>query len=454
MSEPTSESESTLPVLLSTPAAGPSRPGLTAADLRGVIVPVITPFDPGGAVDVATLRFLIEGLIAEGVHGLVLAGTTGESPTVSWDEIERLLPAVIAAVRGRVPLLVGTGCNDTAASVQRTRRARALGADGAFAVCPYYNRPAPAGVIAHYQAIAAVGLPTVAYHIPYRTGLSLDRETLEAILAIPGIIALKESSGGVGNIAYLATRPGAALLCGEDALFLAALEAGAAGAIIASANLLPRGFVAVHDAFVAGDLERARERFAALVPLIELLFAEPSPAPLKWALQRLGKIPAATLRLPMTPITPALEARLAAALSPPPSAAEIEALCAGFFACTLPASAWNHRAHVTVGTTLVHRHGPERALTEMRGGILRLNAAHGTPETPTRGYHETITRASLELIAGQLAARPGASLQEHVAFVLASPLGNKDALLGYYSRERLFSPQARASWHPPDLRGF
>jgi 4-hydroxy-tetrahydrodipicolinate synthase len=292
-----------------------ARARLNAADLRGVFVPVVTPFLDDGAVDEPSLLSLVDGLVAAGVHGLVVAGTTGESPTLRWPEVERLLPPLIDRVGGRVPILVGTGSNDTARSVERTIRARALGADGAFAVCPYYSRPAPAGVLAHYRAIAAVGLPTVAYHIPYRTGLKLDRSTLAALLDIPGVIGLKESSGSVENIAPLARPGGPAILCGEDALFYAALEAGASGGIIAAANLLPHTYLEIYRTFAAGQRDAARAAFARIAPVVELLFAEPNPAPLKWALHHQGRIRSPAQRLPMTAIGNDLARRLEEALA-------------------------------------------------------------------------------------------------------------------------------------------
>jgi 4-hydroxy-tetrahydrodipicolinate synthase len=424
---------------------------LTPSHLEGVFVPLVTPFTETGALDEPSLLALARWLLAEGVHGFVLAGTTGESPTLRWSEVERLLPALLSCVAGRVPVLVGTGTNATAESVERTARARDLGADGAFAVCPYYNRPSPAGVLAHYRAIAAVGLPTVAYHIPYRTGLTLDRAVLQEILAIPGIVGLKESSGGVELTAALAAPDGPAILCGEDHLFDAALAAGARGGILASANLLPRSFVEIHDLHRAGERRRAQAAAARTRPLVELLFAEPNPAPLKWALARQGRIAGATLRLPMAPISDRLAGALAAAL--PPTAAEIEGLTARFSAAAVPAAEWTHRAHMVVGTWHVHAHGPAEALARLRDGIRGLNQAHGTPENDTRGYHETITRAYVELLAQLLATLPGgAPLEARVAAVLGSPLADRQVLLRFYSRERLFSLPARRSWTPPDLR--
>jgi 4-hydroxy-tetrahydrodipicolinate synthase len=302
----TSPSESARPT--------PTRPTLTTRDLRGVFVPIVTPFTAAGQIDLGSLARLASWLIDEGVHGLVLAGTTGESPTVHWPEIERLLPALRDVTRGRVPVLVGTGTYDTAESVERTRRAQALGADGALAVVPYYSRPAPAGVVEHFRRIAAVGLPTVAYNIPYRTGLTLDLATLAAILALPGVIGIKESSGGTTNIAALAHHAGG-VMCGEDQLFLDALRVGGTGGIPAAANLVPRAFVDTHDAFVDGRPQDAAAIFHRVRPIIAALFAEPNPAPLKWALAQQGHIDDATLRLPQVPISPALAAELRSLLA-------------------------------------------------------------------------------------------------------------------------------------------
>jgi 4-hydroxy-tetrahydrodipicolinate synthase len=231
---------------------------------------------------------------------------------VHWPEVEVLLQRLTATVRGRVPVLVGTGTYDTAESIERTGRARALGADAAFAVVPYYSRPAPAGVLEHFRRIAAVGLPLVVYNIPYRTGLTLGLSTLQSILELPGVVGIKESSGGVGQMAALAAR--GAVLCGEDHLFLPALAVGAAGGITASANVAPRAFVEVYELFTANRPVEARARFAAVSALVERLFAEPNPAPVKWALTHRGRIASGALRLPMVPISAALAGELAAAL--------------------------------------------------------------------------------------------------------------------------------------------
>jgi 4-hydroxy-tetrahydrodipicolinate synthase len=431
---------------------------LTPRDLRGVFVALITPMTSAGAVDHASFAALVDGLLADGVDGLVLNGTTGESPTVRWPEVEALLQALRAQVRGRVPVIVGTGTYDTAESIERTRRAQALGADAALAVVPYYSRPAPAGVLEHFRHIAAIGLPVVAYNIPYRTGLALDLPTLRALLAVPGVIGLKESSGSVANIRALAAEA-AALLCGEDALFADALAEGAAGGILAVANVVARDLVAVHRAFAAGQLLAARVGFARLRPLIEALFAAPNPAPVKAALARAGRIRSASLRLPMVPVDPRLEARLAALLAPPARQGSsgaldddaLEGLHRRFASQEIPAGEWTHVAHLTVGASAVFRGGPDAALAELRAGILQLNRAHGTIETPTRGYHETITRAYVELLAVYLAGfATDTPLCHRVGALLASPLAQREALFTYYDRARLLSPAARAAFVEPD----
>jgi 4-hydroxy-tetrahydrodipicolinate synthase len=420
----------------------------------GIIVPLVTPFTGAGAPDERSFAELADQLITDGVAALLLAGTTGESPTLRWTEVERLLEVLRAVVRGRVPILVGTGTNDTAESVERTRRARELGADFAFAVTPYYSRPAPAGVLEHYRRLGAV-MPTVAYHIPYRTALTLDVATLRSLLALPGIVAMKESSGSLANFTALAGQ--ARLYCGDDALFLAALEAGAAGGILATANVIPRELVAVHRAVRDGQPLAARSTFARVRPLMEALFAEPNPAPLKWVLARRGRIACPALRLPQVPITASLEARLAQLLEPPApgtspiSDDDLARLAARFTAREVPAAEWTHTAHLMTGAWHVFHLGPDRALPAMRDGIRRLNQTHGTPETPTRGYHETITRAYVELLGSFLGRfSQQTPLATRVAALLAHPLAARDALLGFYARERLMSAEARAAWLEPD----
>jgi 4-hydroxy-tetrahydrodipicolinate synthase len=287
---------------------------MNSSNLCGVIVPLVTPFTAAGELDLRSWDRLTDSLIDAGVDGLVVGATTGESPTLKWPEVELLSTRLLSRAGQQIAILVGTGSASTAESIERTRRARALGAAGALVVVPYYSRPAPAGVLAHYRAIAGVGLPVVAYNIPYRTGLHLDRDTLGAILDIPGVAGIKESSGGIANTAALAGRSGTSWLCGDDALLLASLVHGAQGGILAAANLCPRELIAVYRAAQADRFAEARRLFLAISPLLELLYAEPNPSPLKWALQRRGLIDSATVRLPLAPISDVLAQRLGAAL--------------------------------------------------------------------------------------------------------------------------------------------
>jgi len=285
---------------------------MLATRLKGVIVPVIAPFTDGGKLDTDSFRRMTHRLLDRRVNGLVINGTTGESPTVRWEEVSRMTEIALEA-RGRerdVPILVGTGSNDTAQAVRLTRRSRSLGADGALVVTPYYNRPSVQGVLEHYRRVAEVGLPIVAYHIPYRTGVELNPDELAALLDIDGVVGIKESTGGIRNFIELGGRTDKALLCGDDLYFFAALCCGASGGMLASANVAAGRFVGVYDSLAGGRFEEAKASFAELVPLIRLLFAEPNPAPLKWLLAQTGQISSEEMRLPMTPISEGLRRRM------------------------------------------------------------------------------------------------------------------------------------------------
>lgn len=286
---------------------------LNASQLRGVHVPVITPFRTDGTLDLPSYRAYLTWLLQHRIQGVIVGGTTGESPALSWGEVEQLTLATQGAMNeaGAVlPLTIGTGTNDTATSIHRTERALALGADAVLAVVPYYNRPSPAGILAHYRAIAEVGLPVIAYNIPYRTGVELSTDTVLRILDIPNVIGLKDSSGGIRQLLELSRRTSKPILCGEDAYFHAALCAGAKGGILASSCAFPGELADVYEAVQQGRVPDAKLQFDRLLPLIELLYREPNPAPLKWLLRHRGLIASSSLRLPMTEISPALEQEL------------------------------------------------------------------------------------------------------------------------------------------------
>lgn len=284
---------------------------MLAQRLKGIIVPVIAPFTADHKLDAESFGSVVRSLLDQGAHGLVIHGTTGECPTVSWAEASRMVDIALEIRASRsIPILVGTGSNDTREAVRLTKRARSLGADGALVVTPYYNRPSARGVLEHYRRVADVGLPIVAYHIPYRTGLELNPDELAAILEIGNVAGMKESSGGIRNFIELGGRTDKALLCGDDLYFFAALCSGASGGMLASANVRTNRFVKVYEAYASHRLTEAKETFDGLLPLIRLLFAEPNPAPLKWVLHQTGCIQSDAVRLPITPITEELRRRL------------------------------------------------------------------------------------------------------------------------------------------------
>ncbi|PYI57301.1 4-hydroxy-tetrahydrodipicolinate synthase [Paenibacillus flagellatus] len=289
---------------------------MLAERLKGVFVPVVAPFTPDRKLDAESFRNVVHAVLEQRVHGIVVNGTTGESPAVRWEEVRRMTEIALE-VRGErsVPVIVGTGSNDTRTAVMLTKRARQLGADGALVVTPYYNRPSAAGVLEHYKRVGDAGLPIVAYHIPYRTGLELTPDDIAAVLELEAVAGIKESSGGIRHFIELGGRTEKALLCGDDLYFFAALCCGAAGGMLASAHVRTHRFVKTYESFAKGRWTEAKAAFDELVPLIRLLFAEPNPAPVKTALQLGGLIRSDAVRLPMTRTGEALRGKLEALLN-------------------------------------------------------------------------------------------------------------------------------------------
>ncbi|TVX96901.1 4-hydroxy-tetrahydrodipicolinate synthase [Cohnella terricola] len=286
---------------------------LKERDLKGVYVPVVTPFLANGELDPLSYENYLNRLLAQDIQGIVVNGTTGESPTVRWEEVEELVRlSRIAAENAnkRVPIVIGTGTNDTATTVKRTEMAGLLGADAVLVSTPYYNRPSQEGIIEHYRTVARTGVPVIAYEVPARTGVRLTVDTVRRILELDGVIGLKDSSGGIELVSEL-TRLGAKpVLCGEDIYYHAMLSQGATGGIVASANVRTSEFVEVSHLAGQGDIRSAKKAFDRLVPLIRALFQESNPSPLKWLLAWQDEISSDTVRLPMTPITPELRAQL------------------------------------------------------------------------------------------------------------------------------------------------
>ncbi|MBV8268211.1 MAG: 4-hydroxy-tetrahydrodipicolinate synthase [Planctomycetaceae bacterium] len=268
----------------------------------GCTVALVTPFRDG-EVDDQALRQAVDWQIAQGTPVLSPVGTTGESPTLSHDEHERVIATVVERVAGRAKVLAGTGSNATAEAIRLTRFAARAGADGALLVAPYYNRPSQEGIYAHYARIAeSVDLPLVLYNIPARTGRNVEPETIERLAKLGPIVAVKEASGSLDQVSDLVVRTDLTILSGDDSLTLPMLAVGAEGVVSVVANLVPRDVIALLDAFGRGDLAAARRRHAAFFPLCrDLLSLAPNPVPVKTALALLGR-GNGELRLPLCPL--------------------------------------------------------------------------------------------------------------------------------------------------------
>ncbi|NQX65502.1 4-hydroxy-tetrahydrodipicolinate synthase [Paenibacillus alba] len=286
---------------------------LKEQDMKGVYVPIITPFDEEFEIDAASFYNHAYQLFQDEVDGLVVNGTTGESPTITGEELAVLFATAQAArtaANVQAPLVVGTGTNDTLSTVKKTEMAGNLGADAALVVVPYYNKPSQQGIIAHFRRAASVGVPIIVYEVPHRTGVTLELDTVREILDIDGVIGMKDSTPNTKLLAELTRMGSKPILCGEDTLLFDALQAGAKGVMSASANIETERFVTFYRHFAAGRNELCKELFEGLLPLIRLLFAEPNPAPLKWLLEQQGVIVNGTLRLPLLPVTDNLAERL------------------------------------------------------------------------------------------------------------------------------------------------
>ncbi|MFN3857899.1 MAG: 4-hydroxy-tetrahydrodipicolinate synthase [Caulobacter sp.] len=269
---------------------------------KGVIPALVTPFRDG-AVDEKAFVALVERQIAGGVHGLVPVGTTGETATLSHDEHRRVVELCVQTARGRVPVIAGAGSNSTAEAIELAAHAKAVGADAALIVSPYYNRPSQEGIYQHYKAINdAVQLPIVVYNVPSRTGSDMANETLERLSALPNIVGIKDATGDLARISLqrLTCGPEWILLSGDDPSGLGYMAHGGHGCISVTANVAPDACASFYNACMGGDWETARYWQDRLIRLHKALFADASPAPTKFALAHLG-LCSDECRLPITP---------------------------------------------------------------------------------------------------------------------------------------------------------
>jgi 4-hydroxy-tetrahydrodipicolinate synthase len=280
-------------------------------EIRGLLTAMATPFEESGAVDEAAARNLARAVVEGGSHGIVVAGSTGEAATLDDAEHIGLLRAVVEEVGEEALIACGTGTNDTRHSIELTKAAAAAGAEAALIVTPYYNKPNPAGVRAHFEAIAAAvpDLPLIAYNIPSRVIVDVSPAELAELARIDNVVAVKQA-----NNDELEPIEGLAVLAGNDDIFLRTLEMGLAGGIQVASQLVGPQMRAIWDAVEAGDLDRAREIDAGLRPLYDALAVTTNPMPVKAALEMIGAIPSGTLRLPMVEVDAAQREVVRAAL--------------------------------------------------------------------------------------------------------------------------------------------
>lgn len=287
---------------------------------RGSLVALVTPMTIDGAVAMDSLLQLVDWHIDQGTDGLVILGTTGESVTLTQDERQHIIRAVIAQVekqaKRKIPVIVGTGSNATRTSIQWTREAMELGADACLLVTPYYNKPAQEGLYLHYKAVAeAVAIPQILYNVPGRTACDLSSETVVALAALPNIIGIKMPGSDVHRIQEIRDhlKGEFKFYSGDDATAKDFILAGGDGVISVTANVAPHLMHELCEAALQGDREKSSLIDKRLMPLYTALFLESNPIPVKWALQELGHIPAG-IRLPLTPLSTVHHATLRQAM--------------------------------------------------------------------------------------------------------------------------------------------
>jgi len=269
---------------------------------KGSIVALVTPFTETFAVDYDAYARLIDWQIEQGTDAIVPCGCTGEAATLSHDEQKQLIKFAVERIAGRVPVIAGTGSNSTTEALSLTKYAKEVGADGALLITPYYNKPTPAGLIAHYTTIAnGADIPIVLYNVPSRTGISITPQTVAELSKNANIVAIKEAAGSVDQVSQILGLCPITVLSGDDSLTLPMMAVGATGVISVAANVVPARMAAMCAAFAKGDLAAARAIHFELLPLFKALFIETNPMPVKASLAAMGLI-RNVLRLPLTPM--------------------------------------------------------------------------------------------------------------------------------------------------------
>lgn len=285
--------------------------------ITGSIVALATPMDPNGDINWEELRRLVDFHLEQGTDGIVAAGTTGEPSTMTFDEHFGVIRTIIDQVKGRVPVIAGTGANATWEAVKLAQWAKDAGADYCLSVAPYYNRPTQEGMYQHFKAVAEVGLPTILYNVPKRTGVDIDNDTVFRLGELQHIVGLKEASGDIERARALVEHfrgTDFALYSGDDPTACDFILAGGQGVISVAANVIPKLFHEMSVAAVDGDATRAQELNTLIEPVNTAMGIEPNPIPVKWALSWMG-LAGPGIRLPLTPLSEQYHAAVADSLT-------------------------------------------------------------------------------------------------------------------------------------------
>lgn len=284
--------------------------------ILGSIVAIVTPMFDDGRIDFVSLQRLCDWHIEQGTHGIVIVGTSGESPTVNFEEHCELIRVAVEHVKGRIPVIAGTGGNSTLEAIELTTYAKQVGANASLQVVPYYNKPTQEGMFLHFQKIAQeVDLPIILYNVPGRTVADMSNDTILRLAKVPGIIGLKDATGNLERASALLAGLKAqgssnfAVFSGDDLTAIFLMLMGGHGNISVTANVAPNLMSKLCEAAVLGQLETAREIQFQLLSLHQLMFIEPNPIPVKWALHEMGMI-APGIRLPLTPLSQSIQATL------------------------------------------------------------------------------------------------------------------------------------------------
>ncbi|HEX4511470.1 MAG TPA: 4-hydroxy-tetrahydrodipicolinate synthase [Burkholderiaceae bacterium] len=283
----------------------------------GSIVALVTPMHEDGSVDFETLKSLIDWHVAEGTACVGVVGTTGESATLNVDEHSEVIRVAVAHARGRIPIMAGAGANSTQEAIELSRYAREVGADCTLQVVPYYNKPSQEGIYQHFRKIAeSVDIPLVLYNVPGRTVADMLHDTVVRLAQVPGIVGIKEATGNIERAAWLlrSVPAGFSVYSGDDGTAAALMLLGGQGNVSVTANVVPRAMADLCAAATGGDARRTAQLQLQLMPLHRALFCEPSPAPVKWALSRIGRC-APTVRLPIVELTSAGQHQVSSALA-------------------------------------------------------------------------------------------------------------------------------------------